>query len=252
MKKHNLVILHSFPTNSVILSGFYEFLADYFNVYPIDLPGFVKGSKPLEEATIENCSKHILKEIAGLHLKEYWIAGVSFGFYVANMVTEDKKCKGFLAIEPFIGASGLKMSKIKTFFFESLLCMINVLNVCYSVWENKFLHNHLFSKGCGSSIAVLNLMKQHVDPTTFFKIALEILRTKEVVFQNKPYVLIINPNDETVDARPITKKFGELGNRCYTAITTSDHFPEEISKRYFRKHVPEHEIGNILTFMSRF
>lgn len=48
MKKENLVLLHSFPTNSILLSGYIEYLSDYF----IDLPGFTKVVPPTLRNTL--------------------------------------------------------------------------------------------------------------------------------------------------------------------------------------------------------
>src|SRR3989338_8142785 len=70
MKPH-LVLVHSFPTNSNILSGLIEFLEQYFTVHFIDLPGFTKQIPPLKKILDELKDT---KKIIDIELKQTGIA----------------------------------------------------------------------------------------------------------------------------------------------------------------------------------
>ena len=109
-KKENLILVHSFPTNSILLKGFIGYIDDYFNVYPIDLPGFRKDIKPLQKITIDSYSKFVEEKVKKLNLDDFLIGGISFGFIVVNNAKIDKKCKGIIAIEPYVNSKSLRMS----------------------------------------------------------------------------------------------------------------------------------------------
>jgi pimeloyl-ACP methyl ester carboxylesterase len=81
MKKPHLLLVHSFPTNSVLLYGLEEFLADYFTVHFIDLPGFHKDNPPFHDSiTIQKFSNYLDKKILELDATEYIVGGVSWFF----------------------------------------------------------------------------------------------------------------------------------------------------------------------------
>src|SRR6266496_3587000 len=108
MMKHNLVLVHSFPTNSILLRGLIEYLSDYFNVHFVDLPGFTKGTTPLPHITLSGYSAFLEEKINELGLETYLVAGISFGFAVVNKAKHSNKCLGILAIEPYIGTKSLQ------------------------------------------------------------------------------------------------------------------------------------------------
>lgn len=110
MKPH-LVLVHSFPTNSVLLHGLEEFLSDYFSVHFIDLPGFHKDSPPFErKITLKKFSDYLDQKISELKADKYIAGGVSFGFLVVNNAKLDKRCKAILAMEPFVNTKCLNFS----------------------------------------------------------------------------------------------------------------------------------------------
>lgn len=44
--RENLVLLHSFPTNSIIFTDLIRYLNNFFVVHFIDLPGFTRSTPP--------------------------------------------------------------------------------------------------------------------------------------------------------------------------------------------------------------
>lgn len=79
------MLVHSFPTNSVLLHGLEEFFADFFTVHFIDLPGFHKNNpKHKGSVTLKKFSNYFDQQIAELDADEYIVGGISFGFLVFN------------------------------------------------------------------------------------------------------------------------------------------------------------------------
>ena len=81
MPKENLIIVHSFPGNSILLSGLIEYLNDYFEVYFINLPGFAKSVPPLTEISFKGYVQFIEEKIRGFGLASYWLAGISLSVF---------------------------------------------------------------------------------------------------------------------------------------------------------------------------
>ena len=146
MQKQNLIIIHSFPSNSIILKGFYDFLSDFFNVYPIDLPGFTSDEKPLAKINFQGYRQHVEKEIAHLNLKSYFLGGISFGFAIANACQVDDQCKGFLAIAPYLNNDYIVPNKSGFAVMKRLLFFLSRLRLYKPIYHTKYFWNiqHFF------------------------------------------------------------------------------------------------------------
>jgi pimeloyl-ACP methyl ester carboxylesterase len=250
--KQNLVIVHSFPTNSLILKGFYDFLRDYFAVYPIDLPGFIRGTKPLKNIELENYAQYVKKEIKKLKLESYWIAGVSFGFVVVNLVKDKKHCKGILAIEPYLGTASLNLSISQKMLFVMMISVLRFFNIFYRAWHSEFFQGKFLF---GSSANINEKIKKYlneIDARTFFETAKILLVNKNhgCFLKSCPYVLVINKHDGSVLADRIIRKFKAEAPNLSIIHTTAAHFPKDMSKAYFRKNIQKGEIKKMLEFME--
>ncbi len=245
MKKENLVLVHSFPTNTVMLKGLKEFLDDYFNVYFLDLPGFNVNIPPLKNITYDDYSKYLEDYIKKLKLKDYFLGGISFGFLVVNNSKINKRCKGFLAIEPFINANYLKQKFILISLIKIGLFFVTCLQL-----HNKFYNSTLFKK-----ILLLQNPKHRIetmiktiDGVTFFETLKLLFNTKTIPkFQKKPYILLINSNDNIVNADKTIKLFKKLNNKLILKIK-SEHYPSDITKKYFQKKINSKVMKQLLDF----
>src|SRR5262245_52978902 len=103
MEKENLVLVHSFPTKSILLRGLADYLNDSFETYCIDLPGFTRQVPPLPRISWDAFSRFTESRIRELSLDSYVAAGISFGFRVVNNMAVDEKCRGILGLVPFLG-----------------------------------------------------------------------------------------------------------------------------------------------------
>jgi len=249
--KLNLVLIHSFPTNSIILKGLSDYLSDYFNVYFIDLPGFVKNKPPLKEVSLGNYVDFVEKELKRTDFNSFWIGGVSFGFLVANSINAGNHIKGILAIEPFWGSDYLNISFAKKTLYKSILNIITFCKLEKTIWQSP-LFDLFFFKGTVSP-EYTKIIKTEINPRTFFKTAkILIEHDGNHTFQKKPYVLIINKDDQTIKAEEIIKSFNENIKIGIVLHTSAEHFPKDISKKYFQKNIEPSEIKKFVTFTQSF
>ena len=239
-------MVHSFSTNSEILKGFYQALADneIVNLIPIDLPGFHKNNPALENVDFDKLSDwlraEITKKINKLGLDDYWLAGVSFGFRIANdaahkMLKErDKLPSGIVAIEPYSGRESLKMSKTKETIFKVLGKVLEATGA-YRVIFNRYLIENVFLKG-DKAKEIADLTLKHVDPKTFGKIGNEILQQsdKSTPLDYFKYILVLNPEDTSLDSARVRNQFNAAKeNLLVEFLTEIQHYPKDMSQEYF-------------------
>jgi len=252
--KHRLVIIHSFPTNSILLKGLYDFLSDFFEVHPIDLPGFRKDIKPLEKITLENYIHYVENEIEKLKLEDYWIGGISFGFTIANLVRNSNRCKGVIAITPYLGSKFLNIPLLIRFVYVALIYLLQILNLFYKVWHSSFVQKSLlfiYNVEIGKKIKIIF---EEVDARTFFETLKILLLDKQdrCIFINRPYILILNKDDKSVASEKILRKFEKGTDNLLVVYTTAEHSPDIISKEYFKKNVKQEDVTRMLDFVNRF
>ena len=95
------------------------------------------------------------------------------------------------------------------------------------------------------------MLFNELDSRTFFKTAALILEHKaEANFKDLPHILMANKNDNTLDYDYIIKTFTKNINLLLVVNTTIDHFPLELTKTYFKTHLPETVTGKVYRFMS--
>lgn len=249
MPKENLVMLHSFPTNSILLGGLIDYLSDFFDVSCIDLPGFTKTTPSLAEISFENYAKFAQQEIEELNLASYWLGGVSFGFFIASLLQPDPHCQGFLAMEPYIGAGSLRMSRGRRLFYRLFCRSVLRWGIVNHLWTNPLCRRYL-PKLRPYPAEHVEIMFEQIDSRTFFETALLILENKKrCSFQNLPYILIANKEDQTLDYETIHSLFTAKVRDLLVIHTTIDHYPSELSKSYFRSQIPEAVIQQVFRFM---
>lgn len=248
--KANLIMLHSFPTNSIVLSGLIEYLSEKFNVYFIDLPGFVKHIPQLNDITLNGYSSFVEDKIEEYNLSDYYIGGISFGYAVISNARLDSKCKGILAIEPYIGKGSLKIGIIRKSIMKVLIKVILFLNLADIIWGSRVLLKIITFFGT-VPINVITTIFEEISARTFF-------RTAEIIFNDSiscaypdfPYVLMINKNDTTIDCNFISEKFHENVNKLLIVETTIDHFPKDLSAQSFKDKIEADKVNDILSFLS--
>ncbi len=75
MTKANLIFVHSFPTNSKALNGLIGYLNLFFQVIPVDLPGFIKNIPAIEPASLKDYSCYVDAVVTKLKLENFYMGG---------------------------------------------------------------------------------------------------------------------------------------------------------------------------------
>lgn len=249
-EKENIVIVHSFPTNSILLNGLIKFLEEYFHVYFIDLPGFTTKVPAMYKFAIDGYASFLKNKIDELNLDHYVVMGISFGFFIINQSNLDTaRCKGCIAVEPYIGAHSLKINFFKKFLYLVFLNLICSMNLHYIVWKSRWFNRYLL--WAGNPTDRIHHTFAQVDAKTFFETGRLILKTYgHKKFRNPPYILIINRHDRTVNYDYLTKIFEEEAESVLVISTKMDHYPTDPTKDYFSKLFPRSVIEDIYRFIG--
>jgi hypothetical protein len=248
--KTDLIVIPSFLANSFILHGLIEYLEEYFSLHFIELPGFNDNHERSTKIDINFYSKYVDSEIIKLNLDSYWIAGISFGFIIANICSHAKGCKGVLAVEPYINKSSLNRGSLKLYIVGLSLKLICSLNLHHWLWKNRlfvlFLQHYIFP-----SRELFDITHKAFDPFVFFETAKLIFSyTEPLVLKHGRNILVINKMDDMVSAPEIIKMFLHEAPSSLVIQTTSSHYPVEITKEYFEENISNEDIGRLLGFIQ--
>ncbi|HPW34634.1 MAG TPA: hypothetical protein PK367_02670 [Candidatus Paceibacterota bacterium] len=255
-KKENLILVHSFPTNSILLNGLKEYLDEFFNVFFVDLPGFTKKTDPLLDISIDKYSDYLENKINQYKFSHYIIGGISFGFIVVNNTKLDpRKCRAILAIEPYINCKYLRLGFIQRFLYTHLLDKLaDNKFLIDKIWNNRFADDVLAFLS-GQTLSRMQTIIKEIDGKTFFDTAKCIIdNNKRVVFKkNIPYILLINNNDETVSSKKIVSLFqNKLTPRNLLVVYTNvEHYPKNVSKKYFKEKISDENLETILSYLKK-
>ncbi|OGM32943.1 hypothetical protein A2803_05105 [Candidatus Woesebacteria bacterium RIFCSPHIGHO2_01_FULL_44_21] len=253
MPKENLVLVHSFPTNSILLSGLIHFLQDHFEVYPVDLPGFISTNPPLRRISLDTLSHSLHNQIEKLELPHYIVAGISFGFWVATNSKLSRACRGIIAIEPYIDVRCLNKQRIslsKRFFYNAITRLILFLHLEHVIWNSRLWKHHYLGLS-GYKARRSKLIHREIDPRTFFAVAnLLLANHTKCTLHQLPHVLIINPEDLTLDTNYITNYFKNHSWQTLILKNKIGHYPRKVTKQYFQKKISKNDIERIYHFFN--
>ncbi|MDO8589773.1 MAG: hypothetical protein Q7R69_00680 [bacterium] len=248
--KPDLLLVHSFPTNSVLLHGLTEFLSDYFTVHFVDLPGFHRDIPPLKwPITVEKFANYLDQKIADLNSDKYVVGGISFGFLVVNKAKLGKNCKAILAMEPFINTECLSIpfwKQRKYALIIGLMKLIHVLGAEDYIWKSKWFNEYLQRQSDYPAERV-NIIIEHIDPKTFFSVAATLLNyRKRPKFHLLPHFLIGNFADTTINFDHVVEVFIKNLHELHIASEPIDHYPKTLTKEYFKTRISKEHISRIL------
>jgi pimeloyl-ACP methyl ester carboxylesterase len=250
VQKENLVLVHSFPTNSILLKGLIEYLNDHFNVHFIDLPGFTKQVPALPKISFEGYSRFVESKIEEFDLESYIVGGISFGFLIVNKAQHGQRCKAIIAMEPYIGPGSLRMGLFKKALSRIVIKVVCLFRLWSVVWESNVFRTY-WPKLRHYPPGTIDVILDQVDARTFFETADLILSDRrDYELQAFPYILIGNKDDRTVNWDHILRVFTEMGERLLVVDTTMEHYPPEMTKEYFRREIPEEQIRRVYRFLS--
>jgi pimeloyl-ACP methyl ester carboxylesterase len=247
--RENLVLVNSFYTNSAILQGLIDFLNDTFNVYFIDLPGFSADIPPLDDINVESFAHYVRRRIDGFGLDHFVLGGISFGFLVANRVPLNGGCRGIVGITPYLDRRSLKLRPVKRHGYRLVTGFFSTTRLSRRIWKTRAVRRfaRYYSRYPSSRV---DLILEHMDGQTFFETGRMILSGRHACpFHDLPYVLIVNRDDTTIDFEYTTRRFRDNAANLLIVETKIDHYPQEISKEYFRERIGCDEIDRIAAFL---
>ena len=249
MKPH-LLLVHSFPTNSVLLHGLEEFLSDFFTVHFIDLPGFHKNIPPFAgEITLQKFSNYLDQKIAELNVEEYIVGGISFGFLVIDNAKLDQRCKAILAMEPYMNTGCLNISFWKRIVYiaiVALLKLIHLVRLEKRIWRSNWFSKYLQKKSDYPKERVETII-DHIDPRTFFAVmGLLMSYHKNPKFHTLPHFLVGNFEDKTIRFQRVVEIFIKNLHELHIISEPIDHYPKDLTKNYFKARIPSGHIHRML------
>jgi pimeloyl-ACP methyl ester carboxylesterase len=251
MQKENLVLVHSFPTNSILLKGYSDYLSDHYMVYFIDLPGFTKAVPPLDRVSLDGFCRFVESRIGELNLDHYLIEGISFGFAIVNQLDLSENCKGIIAVEPFLGCESLIMKTTQRALLSSVIRMICALKLYSLFWKSLLFASYLPKLG-GYPAETMEILFEQIDGRTFFETARLILCDRfRYRFHNLPYALLANRQDRSVNFEYIYRTLSRNVKNLLVINIEVEHYPRDTSKEYFQQMVPDDVFPKIASFFSR-
>lgn len=250
MEKENLIIIPGFATNSFFIRGAINYLNNFFTVYCIDLPGFVEGSHPLPKPDVEAFALYVESKLKKLGLPHYYLLGISLGYAIISHLNLDRRCKGILAIYPYLNSSYLKLSKTKLLFMSIALSIVNRFYINIFYWQPILFRTYLKIL-MGSDKQITDIIK-HIDPKTYFNIAEQIITSNESINHHKvPQVIILSSEDELLDYQQLLKTFKVLSNKLI--MTTSfSHTPEKLDTDIMNQYFPAELINKMQLFLLKY
>jgi pimeloyl-ACP methyl ester carboxylesterase len=249
-RKENLVLVNAFLTNSLVLRGLIDYLSNFFHVHFIDLPGFVRDIPPLPEVTLENYAVYVERQIDSLDLDSYLLGGISFGFAVISHLNPGERCKGVVAITPFLDSRWLNLSLLKKSTYSLLVRLTLAFDLSSKIWNHRLFHRIFYLYSDYPPDRIETLLNQ-MEGRTFFETARIILTHRQPCrFQDLPHVLILSDSDRTIKNGPLLELFEEKIDRLKVVRAGIEHYPLEVSEDYFQSRFPREDIHDIIGFFG--
>jgi pimeloyl-ACP methyl ester carboxylesterase len=250
--KENLVLVNAFLTNSLVLRGLIDYLGNFFRVHFIDLPGFVRDIPPLSEITLDNYAAYVRRRIEDLDLDSYLLGGISFGFAVVTHLDPGTRCRGVVAIAPFLDSRWLNLGLFTKSAYTLLVRLTLALDLPTMVWNHRLFHRAFHWYSDYPADRVESLLAE-MEGRTFFETARIILTHRRgYQFLDLPYVLILSHSDRTIKNEPLRELFESQIERLKVVHAGFDHYPLEVSEDYFQTRFPREDIHDIISFFRDF
>lgn len=251
LRKENLILINSFGTNSYMLQPVIEYFSYYFNVYFIDLPGFIKSEAPLKTVSIDDYTRHVQEKVREFNLPNYILGGISFGFFIANRIKLDNSCKALFAMEPYVGVECLRVDRMHEVIYIDLLTIIGKLQLIQPIWKNRYFPKLLEMLTSLSPHQIKETL-ENIDAKTFLETARLLLTEHDrLEFKQIPYILGINKHDDTINAPYVIEEFQQNVKELFILHNNIAHYPKELTLEYMRTNIKEKDMFAMIRWISR-
>ncbi len=248
IRKENLILVSAFGTNSRTLHGLIEFLGEFFVVHFIDLPGFINIEPPLEHISHKAYIDFVETKIKELNLENYFLGGISYGFLLANSVGFSKRCKGIIAIEPYIGFKTFYWSKHELDLLTGFASGVENLHIGEMVWHNPMFRMLLKLLSHLSFRSVDRIITEE-NPNAYFETMRQVFSfEKHIKLHQIPYILVINPEDATIRSDVVIEFFEKNTKKLFLIFSKIEHNPNEVTKDYVEKRINRQNIYRMLRY----
>ena len=248
--KENLVLVNAFLTNSLVLRGLIDYLNRFVRVHFIDLPGFARHVPPLDQVTLENYAAYVQNRVDGLNLDSYLLGGISFGFAVISHLEPDERCKGVVAITPFLNSRWLNLGLMKKSTYSFLVHLTLAFDLHSRIWNHRLFHRAFRWYSDYPADRVETLLNE-MEGRTFFETARIILtHRKPIRLQDLPHVLILSHSDRPIKNGPLLDLFEKNIDRLKVVRADIDHYPLEVSEDYFQTRFSQEDMEDIIVFFG--
>ena len=246
-KKLDLVLINGYGSNGQIIKGVLDTLNEYFNVHFLELPGSVENIK-LDKYTAQNFVNHFQKELNKFKFEEYILGSLSLGFPLSNSLKIDKRCKGILAIEPYINKNYAHIGLLKKVFYKFLLDIICLTKIYNKIWKTKILKKALSNLGYNETI-IKCILK--LDAKAYFETGKIVLTYNEKPeFRKLPHVVLINEHDKMINGPKTIQTFKDNVKKLLIIKTKVPHYPDKMKKSSILHKVHKKDLNKMVNFFE--
>ena len=198
----------------------------------------------MPDVNINNYSEYLRVKIQELWLSgKFWAGWILFWATVVNWISElPSNCVWILDIEPFAWHESLKISDKEKKETKRLASIVNYL------WsKSKFIYELVWRKKIRADLVKIawetlaNIILDQIEPRTFFKVWQMLLElpAEQLKFNKMlPHVLIVNPEDDTLDAKVVQRVYKErIWDLMWTVFTQVAHYPKWLTTEYFEENM---------------
>jgi pimeloyl-ACP methyl ester carboxylesterase len=249
-QRPDLVLVHSFYANSILLRGLIEFLERRFRVHAVDLPGFAAHEAPLAKVSLDGFARHVSGRIRALGLRSYLLGGISFGFTVIGRAPLPPGCRGIVAVFPYLGTDSLALGRGRKLIYRAVVNLVAASRLGGPLWRSRALERFAFWWSSYPPERV-RLILDHMDGRTFFDTARIILNQSDGTrFHPLPHVLVLNPRDKTIRSGYCRARFERTVADLFLIETDLAHYPVEPTCEHFEKRFDPEDLSRAREFLE--
>ncbi|OGC51641.1 hypothetical protein A2982_02065 [candidate division WWE3 bacterium RIFCSPLOWO2_01_FULL_39_13] len=250
MPKQTLLVIPGFGMNGKMLEDVVSVFKKICDISFLELPGFHPDHPAPANPTLESYTRNIRNQVKQINPKSYILSGLSMGFMIANNLPHDPKCKGIIAIMPYLGYNTLKLSLITLTEARLATRILSFPPAAKKIWKSEF-HRKISLETLNSE--QLKIREEKFDPVNYFRLANYLLAIKEIkIRKDYPIVLMASRKDEMLNYEYLinTFKFKREAAKLMISDIDAGHYPKNLTKEHVKDAISPEEIKKIYKFLG--